>query len=248
METLFTGQHLIRLSSVDSTNNYAASLLAATNVPEGTVILAYEQTAGRGQRGAQWHTAAGQNLTFSLVVFPRFLSVSEQFMLSSITALAVAHTLEDAGLKALVKWPNDVYSGRCKLAGILIENGVQGNRLSHSIIGVGINVNQLDFPEGIKAASLQSLTGRTFENEAVLRIFCRNFEKYYLLLRAGQKDSIRQEYLDRLLNYGVEAAYIYQDKPLYAVITGVSPEGRLLLRTREGQEISCAIREISWQL
>ena len=113
------------------------------------------QYAGKGQGDHQWHSRPGENLLMSLLLFPAFLSASDQFYLSRVASLALIDTLKTLKLAPLIKWPNDILVNRRKLAGILIENGITGNKLSHSIIGIGMNLNQTEFPDfPLKATSV----------------------------------------------------------------------------------------------
>lgn len=131
------------LESVDSTNNYAKA--NAASLPSPTMVVAREQTAGRGQRGNSWESEPGANLTFSVFVrLPEF-PARRQFAVSEAVALAVADTLGVFGVQAKVKWPNDIYVGDRKICGILIEHALMGAELMHTVIGVGINVNQKRF-------------------------------------------------------------------------------------------------------
>ena len=145
--TLFVGQNLIKLSSVDSTNNFLKSLVSNSEpLPEGTVIMADDQYAGRGQQNNIWKAEPGKNLTFSVLLKPTFLPLSQQFLLNMVVSTAInnalSHFLSD-GLS--VKWPNDIYFRDQKIGGVLIENTIVGNDIKTAIIGIGINVNQQHF-------------------------------------------------------------------------------------------------------
>src|ERR1035441_10550859 len=146
MQTLFIGKNLITLDSVASTNNFAKDMLSNTRPVEGTAIMAKEQYAGRGQMGNAWETESGKNLTCSFILYPEFLEADKQFFLNMAVALAVKdfceHVLHD---EIKIKWPNDIYYHDKKLGGILIENSISGNKISSSVIGIGINVNQTAF-------------------------------------------------------------------------------------------------------
>lgn len=169
------GAH-IKLDVVDSTNNYAASLLRMSTPPEGTVITALQQTEGRGQRGAQWDSQHQQNLLMSLISYPKILSSKNQFVLSQCFALGVADAIEEmAGIDTWVKWPNDIIAGDKKIAGILIECSWAENSIQNAIVGMGINVNQDTF-EFENATSLSRLTRKSFDLEDVMKIVLRNCE------------------------------------------------------------------------
>ena len=142
-KTLFVGQNIIYLPTCQSTNNEALQFLADGTAYEGDMVVTDGQTQGRGQRGNQWIAQSGQNLTFSLVLQPTFLLASEQFWLNMAVSLAVYDSLSPfipAGLR--IKWPNDIYVNDRKMGGILIENALQGYNLAHSVVGIGLNINQ----------------------------------------------------------------------------------------------------------
>ncbi|HPH88516.1 MAG TPA: biotin--[acetyl-CoA-carboxylase] ligase, partial [Chitinophagales bacterium] len=152
----------MHLPSVDSTNTYAKSLIAKSSPIDGTVILADEQFAGRGQSGNVWQSEAGKNLTFSIIYQTSFLLATEQFYLNMAVSLGIWSmvnsklsieknkelTIHDSRFTTKIKWPNDIYVNNQKIAGILIENTISGMHLKHSVIGVGLNVNQEQFPYG----------------------------------------------------------------------------------------------------
>jgi len=146
--------HIIELDSIDSTNNYLSKLNNTTKLSNGTVILAYNQTNGRGQRGNTWSTIPHQNLTFSLFYTPDDLKIDHVFLISMATANAIHQYLASKQLQSTIKWPNDILVDKKKIAGILIENTIQQTNIHSSIIGIGLNINQTEFEEGIKATSL----------------------------------------------------------------------------------------------
>lgn len=203
-KTQFTGAQLIELSEVPSTNSLAMELLADKSA-EGTVIWARHQSAGRGQKGNSWEVAPGQNLTFTLIYYPRFLENREIFSLSKMVSVALhdflTEKLPDADV--VIKWPNDLLVNKQKVAGILIENQFEGNRLKGTVIGIGLNVNQLVFPEEIKnkATSMKLASGHDFEIRDLLWDLLAHLEAGYLRLRAGQKSLLDRQYYDRLYGY-----------------------------------------------
>lgn len=244
METLFTGQTIIRLNSVDSTNNYAASLLNTTNVPEGTVIVAQEQTAGRGQRGADWLTIPGKNLTFSLILQPKFLTPDHQFLLSQAVALAIYEVIAGYDPGAIIKWPNDILVNGKKIAGILIENRLSGKNLGHSVIGIGINVNQETFPPGIPAVSLFQILKHESVLDEILEKVCRQLEKWYLLLKGGKHIQVKQAYESNLLNFHQWGKYELNGKVTEAYFERLTSEGKMVLKFEEGNEQAFDVKEI----
>ncbi|HYQ56854.1 MAG TPA: biotin--[acetyl-CoA-carboxylase] ligase, partial [Draconibacterium sp.] len=128
-----TDKNIILLSEVDSTNNYAKQLVAE-KAHSGTVVLAQYQKNGRGQVGNFWESEAGKNLLFSLILYPAFLDAGKQFYISKVVSLALVEVLNECIIDVKIKWPNDIYVGDKKIAGILIENTMKGNKLESSVI------------------------------------------------------------------------------------------------------------------
>lgn len=231
--TLFIGQQIISLKTVDSTNTYAKELLANFKpVPEGTAIMAEDQRQGRGQAGSSWYSEPGMNLTFSLALYPVFLAPDRQFLLSKVISLALADFLQsETNADIKIKWPNDIFINGLKSAGILIENTLRKNLISHSIVGIGININQTDFGM-LPAVSLKSLTGLTYDLKHCFSKLCGRIEARYLQLRAGNTSKLDAEYLERLYQYRELHTYKTASGFLRGEICGVSPEGRLQLWIR----------------
>ncbi|TAE42236.1 MAG: biotin--[acetyl-CoA-carboxylase] ligase [Runella slithyformis] len=229
-KTLFVGKKSIYLPTCQSTNDEAALLLRQQPVEEGTLIITDHQLAGRGQRGNAWQAQAGQNLTFSIVLKPTFLTATEQFRLSVAISLGLWAGLESIlPGKLKIKWPNDLYFSDQKLGGILIENSLQGPRLEHAIVGIGLNVNQLDF-ENPHAASLASLTHQTYDLEAVLVELLVKIEESYLLLRNGHYNQLKMRYLRNLYRYQEKHLFCQNDTTFEGIIVGVSEEGKLAVQ------------------
>jgi len=138
--SIFSEKQIIHLKSINSTNDFAAALIKNNETAEGTVIWADVQTAGKGQKGNVWNTEADNNLTFSFILHPLHIHPSEQFMLNKAISLGIVDYLKTIidPLMLKIKWPNDIYAGKMKLAGILIENEILGNSLQTAIIGIGL--------------------------------------------------------------------------------------------------------------
>lgn len=169
--------NIIHFESLTSTLDEAAKAAYIG----GEVIVAKMQTAGRGQRGSKWIAQAGQNLTFTLVVAPKHIKVVHQFSISMMAALAVVRALKDSGIKATVKWPNDIYVGDSKICGILIEHSFSSEFLSKSIIGVGINVAQTEFDPALPNPTSIKLLGVDITTDTILELFLTHFKSLYNL-------------------------------------------------------------------
>lgn len=228
-QTLFTGQQVLWLPACASTNSEAQALILQNRASEGCTVITDFQTAGRGQRGHQWEAAPAENLTLSVVWQPTFLAATAQFRLSQAVALGVhdwAAALLGPDPKLKVKWPNDLYYGDQKLGGILIENTLNGANIQHSVVGIGLNVNQQRF--AVPAAiSLGLLTGRAYGREALAARLLECLERRYLQLRAGQAGALRHAYLQALYRYQETHAFDVAGQRVSGQIVGVEDDGRL---------------------
>ncbi len=242
--TLFTGKVYYRFDELPSTNDYARDLLAKSRPSEGTVVRADSQSAGRGQFGSKWLTEPGVNLTLSVILYPNWLKITDQFRLSEAVALALLDTVNRLPSTvnrqpSTIKWPNDIYLGDRKTAGILIQNTLTGNHLETSIVGIGLNVNQTAFPPEIpNATSLCLATGRTFDLEAVAETLFECLERRYLQLKAGQTEILRAEYREHLLGLGALRNFARPDGSVFSgTIQGVQGDGRLEILGSHGLEL-----------
>jgi BirA family biotin operon repressor/biotin-[acetyl-CoA-carboxylase] ligase len=248
--TLFIGKVAIHLSSVNSTNLFAHELISKTNPSEGTVIRADEQYAGRGQFGSSWSAKPGENITISILLNPRFLLAGEQFLLSQTIALALCDFIGQFDLpeKVSIKWPNDIYVGKNKIAGVLIENILKGVHLNQSIIGIGINVNQDIFDPSIpNPTSLFLQTQNKYEIDHLLFQLYESVERHYLRLKSNDFGRIRESYFERLFQAGLWKDYYIksENKIINARITGVDKTGKLELDC-QGEIKSFDLKEIGY--
>jgi len=224
-----------------------------TPPPLGTVFLADAQSAGRGQGTNRWHATPGDNLTLSMVVYPDHLAVTRLFALTQLTGMAVAETVAHflpAPLAATVrlKWPNDVYVGNQKIAGILVQNGLRGSAVSWSVLGVGLNVNETDFPVELRssATSLRLLTGEGLDKRAVLDFLLARLAANYAFTHPARLTALGASY-HRLL-YRLNAPGRYLDvesgERFFAVVRGINEAGQLRLELAEGGERVFSLREV----
>ena len=238
------------LKEVDSTNNYLKNL-ASNSKPliEGTVIMAEDQYAGRGQHQNGWHTEKGKNLTFSILLKPTFLPLADQFDLTRAVSIGVYDALEPLlGEKLKIKWPNDIYYGDSKLGGMLIENMVQGSFIKNSIIGIGLNINQETFPAHLpNAISLKQILHQDYDLKNILSDICRHTEAWYLNLKAQNVILLRETYLSRLywLNeqkrFKSAAAGVFNGS-----IINVKNNGLLVVKTEDNKEFEFNLKEVQF--
>jgi BirA family biotin operon repressor/biotin-[acetyl-CoA-carboxylase] ligase len=244
---LSIGHAFIELGSVDSTNNYAMAQAAAGSAGHGTLYFAYDQWAGKGTRGRTWTSKPGENIILSAVLEPVALVSSQAFALSATVALA-CHDLfgRYAGAEATrIKWPNDLYWGDRKAGGILIENSFRGDRWAFAVAGMGININQIVFPETTRnPVSLRQITGQSYDAVQLARELGTCLDRRYAELTSSGIPSLMAQYNTRLYRLGQEVR-LRKDNVLFdTVITGVSADGRLL--TKDALEREFSFGEIEW--
>ena len=256
-------QTIIELESVDSTNLYANQLLAKGDLHDGTVIWAHQQHAGRGQNENVWYSDAGKNLTFTIVLYPRFLEASQQFRLNKAISLGVLdfiHTRiksSQSGIpaspagsqppQASIKWPNDIFVGTCKVAGILIENRIMGSNIDTSVVGIGININQERFiQEADKAGSLIHFIRKETDLKQALTDVCRSLEIRYSHLYSGYYSRIDGDYCAGLMGYRSNRKFLVNGNEMEGFIEGVDDMGRLQIRKSDLKTISFNHKEVEY--
>lgn len=236
---------MVYVPQCHSTNTLAAELDQDASLPEGTLIITDHQTAGRGQRGNAWESEQGKNLTFSLVLKPSFLSTRNQFLLSKAIAVGIANYVAHHTVQAArIKWPNDIIVAGRKIAGVLIENHLNGDAVAFSIAGIGLNINQQSFSVP-QAASIGSITGKYFDLSVELEELLCELEASYLGLKEGRIGLLEQRYLDRL--YGKNELRTFGDgkRTFQGEITGVNEDGKLIM-TVEGSRRTYGVKEVQF--
>ena len=256
--------------SLDSTNEEARRHIS--DIDNLSVLSALEQTAGRGQRGNTWTSNAGENLMFSIVLKSPVLMAEDHFALNEIAALSVADFLSTYGIKAEIKWPNDIYVGEKKICGILIENSFRGKTISSSIIGIGLNINQRNFNvnlpnptsmvlclqnQGTRHKHYNCHSERSegpFDIKACLDGFMEIFTSYHdrFLISACDLSPLRQLYLDSLWRSGKPSRFIdytalpsgHLDGPMN-ICTGKDTDTSITSTIRTAKEFPGIIRGLS---
>ncbi len=247
--TLFVGQNLIKLPAVDSTNNFLKSLVSNSEpLPEGTVIMADDQFAGRGQQNNIWKVEPGKNLTFSVLLKPTFLHLDHQFLLNMCVSIAINNVLARIlGKETAIKWPNDIYFQNKKMGGVLIENTIVGSTIKNAVIGIGINVNQQHFEAelAVNATSVFQILQKDVNLISLMAEICSELESLYLQLRTGKDNKLRQNYVDKLYQVNKVALYRKDGEVFEGIIRGVSDVGLLQL-DRKGEQCEFNFKEISF--
>jgi BirA family biotin operon repressor/biotin-[acetyl-CoA-carboxylase] ligase len=230
----FSGFTVSFLSTVDSTNNYVATPEIQSKLPHKSVIVAENQTKGKGQLSNKWESASGENLLLSIFVKPD-LVVNNQFLLSCVTSLAIKDTVTYfTSEAAFIKWPNDIYVNKKKIAGILIENSIYGSKISRSIIGIGLNINQTNYKTG-DFISLKRISGKFYNLNKILKYLLYRFNFYYEQI-GNPQNKLKSE-LDGFLYQKDEwRSYKTPDNQEFqGKIIGTTPEGKLNLKLKSGE-------------
>jgi len=237
-------------ATLSSTNDKARELIQAGQVEEGDTIFTPHQTAGRGQRETSWESQPGQNLTFSLVLFPKDLKAEYQFYLNQVVTLGIIDVLKtyqhDKSWR--IKWPNDIYYENRKLGGILIENGLEGPYMQFAVVGIGINVNQQQFPDHLNSAtSLYRISQARIDLKTLLRQLVQSIKGWYQQLETNQWQVIQTAYEQWLYRKGQWHDFrIENGKVLRARILGVEANGLLVVETPGGKRMQFNFKEIGF--
>ncbi|WP_164905134.1 biotin--[acetyl-CoA-carboxylase] ligase [Aequorivita ciconiae] len=240
--------NIIKLNATDSTNTYLKELVNNTTVEDQTVIIAEDQEKGRGQRGSGWLSRKGQSLTFS--VFKRFsdLQAENQFVISMAVSLALVEAFEKINVPDVsVKWPNDILSGKKKIAGILIENVLEGANIKHSIIGIGINVNETHFPNLPQASSIRLETGKYFQLDEMFDSVVRNVLKGLANISDHSFSDLRPLYEQNMFQRDSISAF--EDgtgQRFQGKIRGISDFGELIIERNNASAEKFQLKEINF--
>jgi BirA family biotin operon repressor/biotin-[acetyl-CoA-carboxylase] ligase len=252
------GTPFIELQSVDSTNNYARSLIHEGLAQHGAAIFAHEQLAGKGQRGKTWIAGKDANIILSIVIDPYPLQVTQQFQLSACSAVAVHDLFNKYAIdETRIKWPNDLYWQDRKAGGILIENIVGSQesgassrlqpRWQWSIIGIGININQTTFPGELRnPVSLKQITGKEFDPVILAKELCQFLNKRFQQLIADGFQNIYADYLSHLYKKNEKVKIKKGTKVFEVTVNGVSASGKLI--TQHFIEEEFDFGEIEWMI
>jgi BirA family biotin operon repressor/biotin-[acetyl-CoA-carboxylase] ligase len=236
LSTKVFGSKFFTFETIDSTNNCARAL-AGCWADEGTVVLAEEQTAGKGRQGRSWYTNPQENLTFSVILRPK-LPPDALNLLPLLTAVAIAEAIEaETGLRVQCKWPNDILVNGKKASGILIEGSVKGDAVEYVVLGIGINVNQTTFPADIahRATSLRTETGQPLDRVKLLQAVLRALDSRYRAVMKSGFQSILPEWISRSAMMERQITVSENGNQFSGVVKGLAPDGALIV-TSAGTE------------
>ena len=238
---------IIYYKQLDSTNTEIARL-AAEGAAHGTVVMADAQTAGKGRRGRQWESPAGENIYMSILLRPDCVP-DRAPMLTLVMAYSVAKVVRELGfLDVQIKWPNDLVLSGKKICGILTEMQLRDSEIDYVVVGVGINVNTSKFPEELKdtATSIYMESGRVSDRETLVESIVEYFdEAYRQFLETQDLSFLKEAYNDMSVNVGREVRVLEPGNEYTAYAQGINTEGELLVRTQEGEEKRIYAGEVS---
>ena len=225
---MFTDNNII-LKQGGSTNSYALELKSTAVFKEGLVVTADFQTGGKGQRGKEWESNRGENLLLSAVIESN-ISIDNQFDLNILSSLAVMDSLKSYDIDSQIKWPNDILVNKCKIAGILIQNLISKNRITHTVIGIGLNINQIEFTKFYPSAtSIQKELGATINisdvKDSLLNALQLRLENYRL------NSDLKDEYLSNLFQKDKVATFKSNNQKFMGIIRRVTKSGLLQIET-----------------
>ena len=227
------GNQIIHLDRVDSTSNYVATLISEGKARHGMVILAENQTNGRGQRGSVWQSESSKNLILSIYLEHSDLEIHHQEALTHFTSIAILNCLSKFGISSVRKWPNDLLVTKKKIAGILIENQLRGNKITSSVIGIGLNILQteFDFPG---STSILSILNKPVHKEEVFETLIFELNSSYLQLQNKAYAKLKENYLNNLWLLGVSSIFERNNTFFNGIIRGTDSFGRLEIEDVDG--------------
>ncbi|GAA4271092.1 biotin--[acetyl-CoA-carboxylase] ligase [Aquimarina gracilis] len=238
---------IIKVDAIDSTNAFLRELNRQKQFDGPVCVMAKEQLAGKGQMGTVWQSEPGKNLTCSVFMQVKGIELVEQFFISIAVSLAVCDALNDLLITKLsIKWPNDILSDRKKICGILIENVVKNGSLNGAIIGIGINVNQLEFDNLPQAGSLKKILGKDLEIEEVLDVLLTKLEQRFTQLTTSSFAMLKKEYERLLFRRNKPSTFLdAEGNSFVGIIQSVNNEGKLQVLLEDEIVTPFDLKEIS---
>jgi BirA family transcriptional regulator, biotin operon repressor / biotin---[acetyl-CoA-carboxylase] ligase len=244
---MIIGSQFIFCKNIGSTNTYATGLIQSGSVDEGTIFYTNYQAAGRGQKGNRWESEDGKNLLFSIVLFPDMVRPEDQFIISIFISLGICDFLKTMISDCKIKWPNDIYAGDDKIAGILIENSIISNTISNSIAGIGLNINQEKFREELlNPVSLKILTGKEYDTDYCLKQLAGCLDLRYKQVISKEWDGLRSEYILSLYQLNELRRFKSGNGIFLGKIVSVSDSGFLKIEEKDGHTLEFAFKEIEF--
>jgi len=239
--------NIIKYNRLSSTNDEAKRLLLKNKISDFTIITTEEQTKGRGQRNNSWHSNKSENLLFSIISFPNKINAVNQFYLSKIISIGIIDYLNTKAKGFKIKWPNDIYYKDKKICGILIENTVSGSFIKNSIAGIGLNINQKQFPDFLPdAISLSIVTKKTYHIQKELNLLLTHIFKNYNNLKSENFDTVDKKFHNSLYKINEIADFKDVKGKFKGIIIGTMPDGKLIIQTSAGESRYYDFKEVEF--
>ena len=241
--------NIIKLNAIESTNSYLKDLVRSTQVENYTVVVAENQTAGRGQMGAVWEVESGKALTFSALIRCADFKIDSQFYFNMCVSLACSEMLKRHTSAIIsVKWPNDIMAEKDKIAGILIENSIQEQKIKSSIVGIGINVNQIKFPFHLTGVtSLAKIAGKEYDKEVLMIEVLHELKHQLERFENKEFEAIKSDYINSLFEFGKPRMFeTSEGEQFLGKIVDVNLAGQLVVETEHKKTREFGIKEIKF--
>lgn len=246
---MIIGSKIIFRENLPSTNTYIGKLLRDETLPEGTIVHTNYQSAGRGQSGNRWESEDGKNLLISILIFPSMIKPVNQFVISMAISLGICDFLNSQIPGCTIKWPNDIYFNNDKIAGILIENSIMHDQIESTIVGIGININQVIFlSDASNPVSLKLITGISYDLTKCLNQLTSDLDKRYKQVISESFELIRNEYFSKLYRRNEWFNYSDQEGIFSGRIISVTEAGRLQIEKESGLSEDYSFKEIEFIL
>lgn len=240
---------IIKLDAIDSTNSFLKELAQNSTLEEYTVVVTKNQTSGRGQMNNSWHSEPNKNLTFSIFTRFKSLPIQHQPYLNFAISLAIFHVLKSMSVPNLaIKWPNDIMSGNQKICGTLVETTFANQRIKNTIIGIGLNVNQEEFPSNISnVSSLKNILHEEFDLEKIMVQLIEEIQSKIRDIELHKFEEIYKSYLNHLYKKDIPAAFKNEKTGLFfmGIIKSVSKKGNLRIQLDDDSIVEFGIKEVS---
>ena len=245
----FQNNIFLHFPALESTNLYALNMLSKSNPTEGTAISTYNQLNGRGQIGSKWESQPNKNISLSIILYPNFLKARDGFLLNQAISVSIWEFIcchIDYGAK--IKWPNDIYIHDRKVAGLLIQNSIQGQHLQSSVVGIGININQEYFSKALpNPTSLINETKTTFDLDELSQQLFDQIERNYFLLKSGSLKIIQKKYLSALYKLNIPTKFTtHQGVSFEGIIRSTTADGKIRIEDEKGFMHTFNLKEVSY--
>jgi birA, biotin-[acetyl-CoA-carboxylase] ligase region len=244
---MILGSKILFLPAMTSTNAYASQLLKNGIFPEGTIIYTNYQTSGKGYFGNKWESEDGKNLLASIILYPSFIKPEDQFYISMSISLGICDFLRRFIPDCAIKWPNDIYVKNDKIAGILIESALSGEKIEYTVVGIGLNINQKKFLISVpNPTSLNLLSGKNFNITDCLNKLLTFLDKRYKQLISGDTESMKREYISKLFRYNEWSKFMDINGSFNGRIDTVADDGRIVIERHDSKFYEYAFKEVEF--